>query len=302
MPHLKDIVAFLDARVEELSENRIVVENALSITDPSFNEMAIGWCSDANLDIIPTLLSGNVIVSKDAIEKIDLSSINVHIIAVDHPRRAFMKVLQHFFAEKPLFGSIHPSAVIDPSVQLNKNTVSVAANVVIDKGSVLGNNVVIGANTVVKSHTKIGDNCSIGSNCTIGGVGFGYEMDEDGNYDLMPHIGNVVLHNNVEIGNNVCIDRAVMGSTILHENVKVDNLVHIAHGVVIGKNSLIIANAMIAGSVTIGENVWVSPSASVRQKLTIGDKSLVGLGSVVVKNVQEETVVAGNPAKVFDKK
>jgi UDP-3-O-[3-hydroxymyristoyl] glucosamine N-acyltransferase len=93
-----------------------------------------------------------------------------------------------------------------------------------------------------------------------------------------------------------------MGSTIIGEHVKIDNLVHIAHGVEIGRNSLIIANAMIAGSVKIGENVWVAPSASVRQKLEIGDDSMIGLGSVVVKNVNTNTIVAGNPAKEFPKK
>ena len=118
----------------------------------------------------------------------------------------------------------------------------------------------------------------------------------------MPHIGNVHLKENVEIGNNVCIDRAVMGSTLLSENVKVDNLVHIAHGVQIGKNSLIIANSMIAGSVVIGDNVWVSPSASIRQKLIVENDALVGMGAVVVKNVTESSVVAGNPAKLFPKK
>ena len=118
----------------------------------------------------------------------------------------------------------------------------------------------------------------------------------------MPHIGNVHLKENVEVGNNVCIDRAVMGSTLLSENVKVDNLVHIAHGVKIGKNSLIIANSMIAGSVEIGENVWVSPSSSIRQKLIIENDALIGMGAVVVKNVEPSSVVAGNPAKPFPKK
>jgi UDP-3-O-[3-hydroxymyristoyl] glucosamine N-acyltransferase len=81
------------------------------------------------------------------------------------------------------------------------------------------------------------------------------------------------------------------------ENVKIDNLVHISHGVQIGKNSLIIANAMIAGSCEIGENVWVSPSVSIIQKTKIGDDSLIGLGSVVLKDVEASSIVVGVPAK-----
>ncbi|MBK6527865.1 MAG: hypothetical protein IPG07_21340 [Crocinitomicaceae bacterium] len=112
----------------------------------------------------------------------------------------------------------------------------------------------------------------------------------------------MIIKSNVEIGNNVCIDRAVLGSTLIGENVKIDNLVHIAHGVSIGKNSLIIANSMIAGSCQIGENVWVAPSSSILQKLVLADNSLIGMGSVVVKNVEANSVVAGVPArKIKDK-
>lgn len=106
-------------------------------------------------------------------------------------------------------------------------------------------------NTVILKDTIIEDNVVIGANNTIGGVGFGYEKDREGNFELIPHIGNVHIKRNVEIGNNTCIDRAVLGSTILEENVKVDNLVHIAHGVFVGRNSVVIANAMVAGSVNI---------------------------------------------------
>ena len=118
---------------------------------------------------------------------------------------------------------------------------------------------------------------------------------------MIPHIGNVVLGNNVEIGNNSCIDRAVLGSTILHDNVKVDNLVHIAHGVVIGKNSLIIANAMVAGSATIGEHVWVAPSASILNKKSIANNAVIGMGAVVLKNVNEGETIIGNPGKPLNK-
>jgi acetyltransferase-like isoleucine patch superfamily enzyme len=145
------------------------------------------------------------------------------------------------------------------------------------------------------------ENVRIGSNCTIGAVGFGYEMSEDGLYEVIPHIGNVVLERNVEIGNNVCIDRAVLGSTFLDANVKIDNLVHISHGVSIGKNSLVIAHAMIAGNVQVGEGVWIAPCSAIRQKQKIGDNALVGLGGVVVKDVEAGDTVAGVPARSLSK-
>lgn len=299
--NLNDIVNFLDSKID--SDHALSIVFAKSITDDSFGADCIGWCSDSNADILLKLESGNVLVSQEVFKNHHSKISNkIILIPVETPRLSFQKVLKHFFVSSPKYGVIHPSASIDSDVSYNPETVIIDQNVVIDEGCVIGDNVRIAANTVIKSKTIIGDNCAIGCNCTIGSVGFGYQMNEDGDYELIPHLGNVVIHDRVEISNNVCIDRAVMGSTIIGENVKIDNLVHIAHGVEIGRNSLIIAHAMIAGSVKIGKNVWVAPSSSFLQKLTVGDDSIVGLGSVVVKSVDANSVVAGNPAKVFHKK
>lgn len=300
MPKLQDIQLFLNVSSESGSSIEIV--EALPVSDSKFSSGSIGWCSDNNKHLLQSLTSGNVIVSQAVFDEMNAELTDLVLLPSDNPRRAFLKVLQQFFVDKPVYGLIHSSAFIDDTVQINRQEVLIGPNVVIERGSTIGKRVTIGANTVIKSNTIISDDCSIGSNCTIGGVGFGYEMNEEGAYELMPHIGNVVLEKRVEIGNNVCIDRAVMGSTLLQEDVKVDNLVHIAHGVEIGKNSLVIAHAMIAGSVKIGKNVWVSPSSSIRQKLSVEDNALVGMGSVVVKNVKAGTIVAGNPAKEFEKK
>jgi UDP-3-O-[3-hydroxymyristoyl] glucosamine N-acyltransferase len=301
MIKLHEILSFLNVPAKGTNEEQRI-HKVLAIDDALFDETAIGWCSDKNKELLQTMKAGHVLVSVDVYKEYNATLPNLILIPVEKPRSAFLKVLQAFFSEKKSFGVIHPSAVIDESVLFDPSQVSIGANVIIERGCKIGNQVTIGPNTVIHAATEIGNACSIGSNNTIGGVGFGYELNEQNEYELMPNIGNVVLKNRVEIGNNVCIDRAVMGSTLLEENVKVDNLVHIAHGVKIGKNSLIIANAMIAGSVEIGENVWISPSVSVRQKLKVENGALVGMGSVVVKNVSENTIVAGNPAKPFEKK
>jgi UDP-3-O-[3-hydroxymyristoyl] glucosamine N-acyltransferase len=132
---------------------------------------------------------------------------------------------------------------------------------------------------------------------TIGGAGFGYAKNTSGQYSRFTHLGNVVLENDVTIHNNTCIDRAVMGSTIIAEGSKIDNLVHIAHGVVIGKNTLVIANSMIAGSTKIGENCWIAPSVSILNKVNVAEGSTIGMGAVVLKDVPAHSTVFGNPAK-----
>lgn len=299
MVQLKDIFSKLGLSLNADFQDRNIV-SAKAITDESFDNESFGWCSDKNVNSLRNLLGGVVLVSQSAYRNIAISE-KLILVPVENPRLAFSKILQSFFVPKQQFGFVADSSLIEASVSFVRSTVYISHNVVIEKECVIGANVVIGSNSVIKAGTIIENNCSIGCNCTIGGVGFGYELNEDNEYELLPHIGNVHLKSGVEIGNNVCIDRAVMGSTLLFENVKVDNLVHIAHGVQIGKNSLIIANAMIAGSVVIGENVWVAPSSSIRQKLELGNDSLVGLGAVVVKNVLANSIVAGNPAKEFKK-
>lgn len=301
MVDLIEIATLVSASITRDQES-IKVVRPLSIDDEQFDNESIGWCSDNNIELLRSVKRGNVLVSHTAISMLDFDTSHLNLLVVENPRKAFSSVLTEFFAKRIEFGKIDSTAIIHKSVVYNPSQVSIGAHVVIEEGCVLGDHVSIGHNTVIKSETILGNRVSIGSNCTIGGVGFGYESNDEGEYELIPHVGNVRLDTYVEIGNNVCIDRAVMGSTHLKAHVKVDNLVHIAHGVQVGKNSLIIAHSMIAGSVKIGKNVWVAPSSAIRQKLHIGDNSLIGLGSVVVKDVNKDEVVAGVPAKPINKK
>lgn len=144
---------------------------------------------------------------------------------------------------------------------------------------------------IIASNTAV-----IGDYTSIGNDGFGFYKGK-----RVPHRGRVMIHANAEIGNNVCIDRAVIGDTVIGFDVKIDNLVHIAHGVKIGDGSIIVAGAVICGSVTIGKNVWVGANACIRQHLTIGDNAVIGMGAVVVKDVKPGQTVAGNPAKELSK-
>lgn len=298
---LSDIVSLLEPALLKGNPDTEIHE-ARSISDAAFDHHSIGWCSDGNIALIRERSAGSVLISEVAYASLEQESVqDLNLIVVPNPRRAFSTVLQHFFVRKPAYGIIEASAYIHASVSIDRQQVSIGSNVVIEENCHIGQRVIIDHNTVIKAGTVIRDDVKIGANCTIGGVGFGYEPGEDGVYEVIPHIGNVELHANVEVGNNVCIDRAVMGSTLLHEHVKVDNLVHIAHGVVVGRNSLVIANAMVAGSVQIGENVWVAPSSSIKQKVKVGNDALIGMGSVVLKDVDAKSTVAGVPAKKIEK-
>lgn len=144
--------------------------------------------------------------------------------------------------------------------------------------------------------TRIGDDVEIGCNCVIGGHGFGYE-NHNGKLIRIPHLGDVLIEDNVTIHNNVNIDRSVTGTTIIGNGCKIDSNVHIGHNVKVGKNTLIAAGAVIGGSTLIGDKVFIGCNAVIKQKLRIGSGAIIGSGSVVLNNVPEGQVWAGNPAK-----
>jgi UDP-3-O-[3-hydroxymyristoyl] glucosamine N-acyltransferase len=150
--------------------------------------------------------------------------------------------------------------------------------------------------TRVHVDTRIGDDVEIGCNCTIGGHGFGYEYIE-GEYKRIPHLGDVLIEDNVCIHNNVNIDRSVTGTTIIGNGAKIDSGVHIGHNAKIGKNVLIAAGASIGGSAIIGEKVFIGCNAIIKQKLKIGAGAVIGAGSVVLHDVPDGQTWVGNPAK-----
>lgn len=139
----------------------------------------------------------------------------------------------------------------------------------------------------------IGNNVHIGENCVIGGQGFGYELNEDGTWFAIPHLGNVVIQDNVIIHNLVNIDRGVTGSTVIGEGTRIDSRVHVAHNVQIGKHCLIVAGSVIGGSVEIGNYSFIGMNASIKQKVKIGRKVTVGAGAIVIGDVPDNTVVKG---------
>lgn len=298
MPLLKEILAQIDYL--EFSGNPAQeIETVIPLDPSQQGPKTILWCSDKNLNLLDSIEQGAVICSPTFEPKYRKSS--CHYLIVEHPRKTFQQIVKYFFAPPLPAAKIEKTAQVDPSAHIDP-TVYLGHHVVIEAGVVIGAHTQIGHNTVIYRNTRIGAHVKIGSNNTIGNVGFGYEKNAEGYYEFIPHLGYVVIEDHVEIGNNTCIDRAVLGFTHIRKAAKIDNLVHIAHGVEIGENALIIANAMIAGSVKIGNHAWIAPSSSILNKITIGSEALIGLGAVVLRNVDNADIVVGNPAKSIKKK
>jgi UDP-3-O-[3-hydroxymyristoyl] glucosamine N-acyltransferase len=255
-------------------------------TDPDISLNSLIWLKNENLDKIKDISKSNIIVHYDFDVKNLKNDFTGSVIKTKNPRRLFNHIVKTFFIKNKFFKySNHPQ------------NIKIGLGSIIEDGVIIGSGTTIGYNNVIKYGTIIGSNVIIGSNNTIGEVGFGYQKDENGEYLQIEHIGGVIIEDFVEIGNNTCIDKAVLGNTIIKKNSKIDNLVHIAHGVEIGENTLIIANSMIAGSTCIGKNTWIAPSTSVINNIKIGSNSMSGMGSVITKNVDDNSLVVGIPAK-----
>ena len=193
--------------------------------------------------------------------------------------------------KKVNFGS---NVILGKNVKIGKNT-SIGHNSIIESNVIIGNNCNIGSNVVLKK-TIIGNNVSILDGAIIGKKGFGFFPNKNKNYKY-PHIGMVIIENNVEIGCNNTIDRGSLSNTIIGENSFLDNQIHIAHNVKIGKNCIITGQVGFAGSSTIGNNVMIGGQAGISGHLKIGNNVKIGGGSGVIKNIPDNTSVMGYPAK-----
>ncbi len=204
-----------------------------------------------------------------------------------------------FFSETINWGYISPSAVIHENATLDRRKVYIGHFSVIGKCKI-GENVVIKNNVVIEDNVIIGNNVVIESGTVIGKDGFGYSKNPLTNeYIKFPHKGKVIIEDDVEIGANTCIDRGALSDTIIKKGSKIDNLVHIAHNVEIGENSIIIAGSVIGGSTKVGKNSWLAPSVTLRNGIDIGENVVVGLGSVVTKDLESDKTYSWFPAIEF---
>lgn len=231
--------------------------------------------------------------------KDELDITNGNFLISDNSKELFFSILNHFFSEVKKKNFIGKNSTIQ-TAQIGKN-VYIGYNCYISPNVTIKDNVVINNNVVIEGDVVIGNDTTIHSGVVIGADGYGYYQNDEGENIKVPHLGGVIIGNNVEIGANTCIDRGTLGNTIIEDYVKIDNLCHVAHNVHMERNASVIALSMIAGSVVLKENSYIAPSASVMNQLTIGKNSIVGLGAVVVKNIDSNVVVAGVPAKVIRK-
>ena len=244
----------------------------------------------------------------------DAPAVDRSLIVCDNVDYAFAKVIAVFAEEPPKWPvGVHPSAVVSPEAKLGQG-VSINANAVIEAGAEIGDGTVIGAGCYIGHDVKIGAGsllypnvtvmyrCVIGRKAVIhpgvviGGDGFGFIPTKQGLVKV-PQTGIVQIDDDVEIGANTTIDRARFGKTWIKSNVKIDNQVMVAHNVVIGESSILVAQCGIAGSAEIGRGVVLAAKAGVNGHITLGDGVQVAGTSGVVKSLPAGAIALGTPAE-----
>jgi len=236
-------------------------------------------------------------------------------LVVENPYLSFLMTVELFYPQNNNFApSIHPTAVVDPSAEIGER-VYIGALVVVGAESRIGNDVILQARSYVGERVVIGDGtrvmpgtiilkdvvigkrCLFQSGCVLGSDGFGFVCDNKGIQQKIPQVSGLIIGDDVEIGANCTIDRGTLSPTRIGNGVKMDNLVHLAHNVEIGDNSLIVAQVGISGSTKVGKSVVLAGQAGIGGHLRIGDRVKVGAQAGVTKSVPEGMEVSGYPAR-----
>ncbi|HEX9281553.1 MAG TPA: UDP-3-O-(3-hydroxymyristoyl)glucosamine N-acyltransferase [Candidatus Udaeobacter sp.] len=288
-------------QLANLSDGELVGDSTLKITGAaSLGEATPGeisfFTNRKYIGLLRKTRASAIFVPPDFAEPVNAAQIRV-----SNPTKAFEQVVLKFAPNPITFApGIHPSAIVDPSVQLGER-VSIQPLAVIEAGAKIGDDTIIGAGSYVGHGTIIGSACHIYPHVTIrersrigsrviihsgvviGGDGFGFEM-VDGRHQKIQQLGIVQIDDDVEIGANTTVDRARFGRTWIQQGVKIDNLVQIAHNVVIGKNSIIVAQTGISGSTRVGERVMMGGQVGIVGHLEIGDGTAIGAQSGISKS------------------
>jgi UDP-3-O-[3-hydroxymyristoyl] glucosamine N-acyltransferase len=229
-----------------------------------------------------------------------------------NPRLAFAKVMEYFQPFVSPDPGIHPTAIIESDAHIGDgvsirefcyvghhvhigNGTVVYPHVVIGDGAQIGDNCILQPSVVINPHVFIGQRVRIHSGSVLGGDGFGYVID-DGKHRKVPQMGTVIIEDDVEIGANVCIDRATMGATRIGSGTKIDNLVQIAHNCQVGRNCILCGQVGLSGSVIVEDNVVMAGQTGIADHMKIGKGAVLAGKSGIMTDIGAAQVVVGSPA------
>ncbi|MDD2228291.1 MAG: UDP-3-O-(3-hydroxymyristoyl)glucosamine N-acyltransferase [Candidatus Cloacimonetes bacterium] len=257
------------------------------------------WIHPANPDKLNLAMNtiARIVVCDDTMDIAEARLTDKVIIQVKNPKLLCLKIVKWFFTEPQVYG-IHPTAIIHPEAIIGENVyigpLSVIGRVTIDEDTVISGNVQICDNV------RIGKNVYIQGGCIIGSEGVNITKDESGVWHQFPHIGGVLIEDNVRIDALCDIGRGTLGDTIIGSGTKLDVGCYVAHNAKLGRDNVIIGHSMICGSVIVGNGCWFGANTVIIDRISIGNNVFTGMGSVVVASQPDNARVMGNPARPID--
>ncbi len=305
--NLAQLAQIADASLLHEDSGPFVVTNIASLADAGATELSM--CHQKKyLGALKKSVAGACIIAP---EYVDYAPKGMRLLLHKNPYKAYALITQAFYPEEKMQDFIAPTAYIAPSAVLGKHCQ-------IEHGAYIGDNVrigvrcKIGVNTFIGEGVVVGDDCLIDNNVSIshaimgnkvrvypgariGQDGFGFASDGAGHYKI-PHLGGVIIGNDVEIGANTCIDRGSLENTIIGDCCRLDNLVQIGHNVKVGRGSVLVAQVGIAGSTELDEFVTLAGQVGVIGHLKIGKKATILVGGMVLQDVEPGARMGGFPA------
>ncbi|NPA51361.1 MAG: UDP-3-O-(3-hydroxymyristoyl)glucosamine N-acyltransferase [Aquificae bacterium] len=273
----------------------------------------ITFLTDKNLSHLAQKTKASAIFVKEPIE-----NLNIPQIIVENPQHTFYKLIDIFYPDKPKKARKAKTAKISKNTKIGKN-VYIGDYTIIEKNVEIGNNVTIYPHTYIGENTKIGDDVIlyprvtiykdtyignrviIHSGAVIGADGFGYYR-ENNQHQKIKHIGKVIIEDDVEIGANTTIDRAMLDETIIKKGAKIDNLVMIAHNCIVGERTIFAGQVGLAGSTEVGDDVILAGQVGVADHIKIGNNVIVTGKSGVWSNLEAGKMYGSNiPAMEWSK-
>jgi len=301
-----------------LGELAKVLGGKLENANPDFIVKGVNGLEEATAEQIsfavpPHVEESELSAAGALVLPLDVEFTGKPVIRVENPRAAFAKLLVLFRPPEEVAKAVSEYAYIDPTATLGKE-VAILPFAYVGGGAVIGDGTVIYPHVYVGRHVHIGENCVLYSNVTvrenciignrtilqagavIGGDGFGYITDK-GKHSKVLQVGNVVIGDDVEIGNNTCIDRATVESTIIGSGTKIDNLVHLGHNDILGENCMVVAQVGLSGSTVVGDNVTFAGQVGSVGHIHIGNNCVFAARSGITNNIPADSICAGFPAR-----
>ncbi len=285
---------------ERLPDSGLVITGASTLNAPRPNSIVfVKSISPESQDYLVDLHDALVLVPAQGGTDLPRSLQTRNVIAVvSNPRLAFANIMNavlDYVAEETVFQDRN-GAWIAAGIDVPAS-VRIEPGVLIDRRVEIAEDVQILSGARIRSYTRLGRGAIVRENAVVGSQGFGFERDDRGVPFRLPHVGGVVIGRGAEIGASSTVCAGTIEPSIIGDFVKISNLVHIAHNCDIGQASMIAACVELSGSVKVGKMTWIGPNCSVIEGRAIGNNAIIGLGAVVLKDIPDGSVVAGNPAR-----